>query len=139
MLITHNHTSKAIAILKKLLYPFISLYRSHLKETYGDKYQQKEETYRVYYNIAAMYMKENTKLEIAYNYMNVALQIANGVFKKDSVESANAYFAIGKIYKKWGDDYNAQNHFRVASDILEGKKGQESLLAEIFKELNSSS
>lgn len=110
-----------------------------MKETHGDKYQHREETYRVYYNIAALHIKEGTKLELAYNYMNVALQIANTVFGRDSVESAAAYFAIGKIYKKWDDAYNAHNHFKVARDILERKKGQEFLLGEIFKELNGSS
>lgn len=49
-----------------------------------------------------------------YNYMSLALQVADAACGKGSVESAAAYSAIGKLYRESGDMYNARNHFKVA-------------------------
>ena len=87
--------------------------------------------------MATAYMQTEKEMVNAYNYMNLALQISDTVCGKSSAESAAAYYSIGKMYRMKGDTYNAQNHFKVAEEILEGKEEHKTMLENIRKELLS--
>lgn len=81
-------------------------------------------------------MQLGKKVESAYKSMTQALQAANLVYGRNSIESAAVYLTIGKIYKGENDVCNALNHFRVAEEILT-KKGSSEMLVEVERELES--
>eukprot|EP00826_Nyctotherus_ovalis_P034118 TRINITY_DN2799_c0_g4_i2.p1 TRINITY_DN2799_c0_g4~~TRINITY_DN2799_c0_g4_i2.p1 ORF type:complete len:124 (+),score=24.40 TRINITY_DN2799_c0_g4_i2:232-603(+) len=108
--------------------------RRVLKEEYKGDHTSRKETYKAYYSLGAIYMQLGGRVESAYKSMTQALQVANAVYGKNSIESAAAYLAIGKIYKGEGDVCNALNHFRVAEEIL-SVKGDCEMRNEVMKEL----
>ena len=79
----------------------------------------------------------NINKENAYKYMNLALEIADKVCGKNSVESAETYLAIGEIYKRSGDMYNAKNNFKVANDIMKTRTDRKDIVSIIQRELST--